>query len=152
MTRPLHAELVALGIQQHDPTDHLIRALLDDCGTGQAEVFDVGEDLGPVMIGCTGIHIEMDPVLGLLGFGDLLEEQPRTHAVRVDQGRNLSVSSAGRPSEPHPPTEVDHRNFGVFQARRPAKPGPIPMINSDCEVAHVIGNLQWLVGTEGEPA
>jgi hypothetical protein len=63
---------------------------------------DGGGDPGTALLGRRAAvaadgHIRMDPVLGLLGLGDALDEQQRADAVGVDSGRVLSQSSLGTP-------------------------------------------------------
>ena len=85
------AEFVALGIEHHPPAvsfvvhvaDHL-PAQLDHPPTGGLHVLDA--------------HVEVQPVLGRLGFGDPLEGQ-------LEAGRELLEEDVGSPTAADPDAE-----------------------------------------------
>ena len=90
----MQAELVALRVLEDDP---VLVALVDRPDLGRAGghgPLDRGRDQGAGLLGrCAPAaadgQVQMDPVLGRLGLGHALEEQPRPHAVGIDQ-RNVS--------------------------------------------------------------
>src|SRR5262245_30949326 len=85
----LQAELVALGVVHDDP--ELAEFVLVDAHPGRAlggEAVGLGMDaaaaLGQRRAPPADVDVEVDPVLGGLGLGDLLEVDPGSLAVGVD--------------------------------------------------------------------